>query len=471
MGSVMEWLRLFVSVFVLCGSMVVSGVVCAADRPNVILILADDLAWSNVGCYGSTLYDTPHIDRLAREGMRFTNGYAPAPICSASRSAILTGRTPARLHFEFVTKTADSAKPEGTLLEQPEWTQDLPLSEVTIAEALGGAGYTTGFYGKWHVNEHYERYLGWSPTHGPKRQGFEHAAEDRGSHPYGYASKAMRESFGEYAAGEYPRDAVTENAIEFLKTHGAKDEPFFLYYSMYYVHDPVHTRMEWLHDKYRARLGAEAPDHRVDFGAMIQTMDHYVGQLMDAVREMGLAEDTLVVLMSDNGADPLYSDNAPLRGSKWTLYEGGVRGPFVAWGAGVKGGTVCDVPVTGTDLFPTFCELAGVEVDASRVLDGESLVRLFVNPADTTLKGRTLYWHFPYYHEKRVGTRPISSLRKGDMKLVYHYEDKRAELFDLGSDPAEEKDLAKTHAGEAKKLEAELMGMLEEAGARLPRVK
>ena len=299
----------------------------AAERPNVVFILADDLAWSDLACYGNRVHDTPHIDRLAREGVRCTQAYAPAPICSASRAALLTGKTPARLHFEFVTKNGPGRQRLDVPLRTPPFTLDLPLAEVTLGEVLGSAGYATGFFGKWHVSRHHHGYLGWSPTHGPLQQGFDSGSGAFGSHPYSYRSDSeLRERA--VPAGSFPRDELIEQAIAFVEQ--PRDEPFFLYLSHYYVHDPVHSRCAGLIEKYRQRLPADAAAERASYAAMVETLDHLVGRVIEAIDRAALRDETLIVLTSDNGGHPRYTSNAPLRGSKWNLYEGGIRVPLIA---------------------------------------------------------------------------------------------------------------------------------------------
>ncbi|HEY0946668.1 MAG TPA: sulfatase [Opitutaceae bacterium] len=441
-------------------------------RPNVVFILADDLGWADLGVYGQTFAETPHLDRLAAQGLRFTHAYAPAPICSASRAAILTGRSPARLHFEFVTKPRGSEPPPGTKLVQPPFPENLPLEEITLAEALAPAGYTSGFFGKWHLTEQHNRYLGHGDTFGPRQQGFAVTSEERGSHPYNYPAGGKKNpGFGDFAPGEFAPDALTDEAIDFLrKQRGRSGEPFLLFLSHYYVHDPVHTRCRWLLDKYRAkarRLGRVLDDDHLRYAAFVDTMDHLVGRVLTALDELGLAENSLVIFTSDNGGHPRFADNG-LRGSKWTLYEGGVRVPWlVRWPGVVPAGGTSDVPIVGTDLLPTLCELAGVPAPADRALDGTSLLALFAGAA-TTLGRDMLVWHFPFYHPWFVGTTPVSSLRRGDLKLLYFHEDQRAELYDLAADPQEQHDLAAARPDDAATLRTALFERLRAAGARLP---
>ncbi|MEO0445018.1 MAG: sulfatase [Verrucomicrobiota bacterium] len=458
----------------------------ANDRPNILLILADDLGWSDLACYGNPWFETPHLDRLAREGARFPQAYAAAPICSASRAALLTGKTTARLGFEFVTKPKAGYQELNTPLLTPPFTLDLPLAEVTLAEMLAGAGYTTGFFGKWHLNQHYERYLGWSPTHGPNAQGFQIAEEDFGNHPYSYWSQKKNRIFEEHLEeGTFLDDSLTQRAIRFLERD--HQDPFFLMVSHFYVHDPNHTRLKWLHDRYVEKIPPRHPrrDKIAHYGAMVTTLDHHVGELLTALRQGGMEENTLVVFTSDNGGHPNYAGNAPLRGSKWNLYEGGIRVPFlVRWPSVVAPDAVVEAPVWSLDLFPTFANLAQTRSEFSG--DGIDLLPLLRNPEitkDESWKPSPMIWHFPYYHPEKgyadapenIGvddgytsqTKPHSAIRVGSRKLLHFYEDGQNESYQLREPPLEQADESQsgiTHAD----LNDQLIRYLDDVGARLP---
>lgn len=453
----------------------------SAAPPNIVFILADDLSRADPGCYGHPVHDTPHIDRLAREGCRFTQAYAPAPICSASRAAILTGKTPARLGFEFVTKNGPGRQALKVPLQSPPFTLDLPLEEITIGEALADAGYATGFFGKWHVARHHEEYLGWSPTHGPLQQGFVEGRSDFGSHPYSYRGRPDLQ-MAAVPQGEYPADSLTDAAIEFLTRQ--REQPCFLYLSQYFVHDPVHSRCDWLVEKYRQRLGPDVPDSRAVYGAMVETLDHLVGRVLDAIDAAGMTNDTLVIFMSDNGGHPNFTTNAPLRGSKWNLYEGGIRVPFIVrWPGHVAAGTTCGAVVTGCDLYPTLCAVAGVPCNLAQ-RDGVSLLPVLEAARQPLPRERPLVWHFPYYHPEKgfasapeaigVGdfvtsqTRPHSAIRVGDWKLLRFHETERVELYDLRQDPSESVDLSAARMDQVDRLREALATYLESVGARMP---
>jgi len=450
-----------------------------SERPNILFILVDDLAWTDLGCYGHPWHKTERIDRLANEGMRFTQAYSPAPICSAARASILTGKTTARLGFEFVVKAEPGSQviePEPPL-RAPPFTLALDSWETTIAEHLREFGYRTAYFGKWHLNPHYNgRYLGWDPNLGPARQGFEVAIEDFGSHPY-----SRRELPVVNEAGRFHADGITERSIEFLRRDHQR--PFFLMVSHFFVHTPIRSPYQWLLDKYDRIIPEDTPnrDKRVVYAACVETLDHYVGTLLDALKETGLDESTLVVFLSDNGGHPEFVSHKPLRGSKWNLYEGGVRVPMlVRWPERISPESVCDTPVIGYDLFPTFAEICGHPVELDEI-DGASLLSLLDN-----LKvdiDRNLYWHFPYYHPEgskfgnaigQIGvddfrvsqTRPHSAIRKGPYKLIYFEEEGDSELYDIENDVSEQNDLSQTLPSVAEELEPDLRNYLQRVEAR-----
>jgi arylsulfatase A len=455
------------------------------ERPNIVFILADDLAWTDLGCYGHPWHETPHLDQLASEGMRFTEAYAPAPICSAARASIMTGKSTARLGFEFVTKNRPGRQQRlpSQSLDTPPFTLNLPLEETTVAEQLRDAGYQTAFFGKWHLNAHYGGYLGWSPTHGPKQQGFETAIEGFGSHPYGYAGTGNKPP-KITQPGRFPNDSLVDNSIGFLK--GQHPQPFFLMVSHYYVHTPVETPCQWLLEKYAQKVPVDSPNRkqRIAYAAFVETLDHYVGELLTALGESGHRDDTLVVFTSDNGGQPEFAANGPLRGSKWNLYEGGIRVPLlVRWPGHVPAKTTCSTPVIGYDLLPTFAEVAGKPVEKrDGTLDGLSLVPTLGDPTKQMV--RPLYWHFPYYHpeqgfdqaSKSIGvddfaisqTRPQSAIRRGNWKLIYFDESDRGELYDLSHDVGEQTDLSEAQPTVARRLQRELNDYLDRVHARRP---
>lgn len=459
--------------------LVTCGLLWGQEKPNVLLILTDDLAWSDLGCYGHPWHHTPHIDRLASRGLLYTDAYAPAPICSASRASILTGKTTARLHFEFVTKDKpghqqiDSATP----LRAPPFTLNLPLEEETIAEKLAAAGYDTAYFGKWHLNAHYQAYLGWSPTHGPGRQGFSFAKEDFGSHPYSWGASPPDKMM---TVGQFPADSMIDKVGDFI--HGRHPHPFFMMVAQFYVHTPVNTPCQWLLDKYSVLVPNESPNRneRVRYAAFVETLDHYVGRILEALEQSGQQENTLVLLTSDNGGHPEYTANAPLRGSKWNLYEGGIRVPLIAsWPKVISPGEKCRTPVIGYDFLPTLESVAGAPVSD---VDGISIAATFEDPEWQV--DRSLIWHFPYYHPEKgfaaapegIGvddfvvsrTRPQSAIRRGPHKLITFYENQASELYELENDISEQIDLSQQRPELTTQLSSELSRRLDAMQARFP---
>ncbi len=446
-------------------------------RPNVCFILVDDLGWADLGCQGHPWHRTPNIDRLAAQGMRFTNAYSPAPICSAARASILTGKAVPRVGLEFVTKNApgrqklDAPQP----LEAPPIVVNLPLKELTIAEQLNELDYQTAFFGKWHVSQHYQqRYLAWHPLYGPQQQGFQFAVEDFGDHPYAWSKRTPPDA----AQGVFPVDSLFTQANDFIG--GQHERPFFMMASLYYVHTPVENRCRWLVEQYDGIIPDDVVkrERRLEYAAFVETMDHHVGSLLDAIDNAGLADDTLVVLMSDNGGHPEYTANAPLRGSKWNLYEGGIRVPFIArWPRKIAAASTSDTPVIGYDLLPTFVALAGGETPET---DGANLIPLLKGEEFET--ERDLVWHFPYYHPEtsfstslpEIGvndfaisqTRPQSALRSGQYKLITFAEDERMELYDLQHDVSESHDLRNEQPVLADQLYQRLQQTLDAMHAR-----
>jgi arylsulfatase A-like enzyme len=449
------------------------------SRPNILFILADDLAWSDLGSYGHPWHETPRIDSLAIEGARFTQAYAPAPICSASRASILTGKTTARLGFEFVVKSKPGEqviKPSQPL-KAPPFTLSLGLDETTIAERLLDEGYETAFFGKWHLNPHYKGvYNGWSPTEGPGQQGFTYAEENFGTHPY-----SRKELDPVEEKGKFYSDGLTEKAVRFLQRKHSS--PFFLMVSHFYVHTPIRSPYLLLREKYNSKVPQGIPyrDKRIEYAVFVETLDQYVGQLLDGLEASGAAEDTMVVFLSDNGGHPEYVSNKPLRGSKWNLYEGGIRVPMlVKWPEKVSPGLVNDNPVIGYDLFPTFLEVGGADT-TNENLDGVNLLPLLEGNNQSV--DRPLYWHFPYYHPEgnkfgrainSIGiddftvskTRPQSAIRKGAFKLIYFEEDQRSELYNLVEDLSEQNDLSNDFTKKTRALTESLLNYLTSVDAR-----
>jgi len=447
---------------------------------NVVFLLVDDLGWTDVGAFGSRFYETPNVDRLATEGMRFTNAYAAAPVCSPTRASILAGKYPARLHTTDWFG-ADRAGPLLPALYVPR----LPLEEVTLAEALKEAGYATAFVGKWH--------LGSRPFF-PERQGFDlNVAGDEWGAPPTYFFPYQTPHFPDQgrrldlpggSEGEYLTDRLTDESLKFLDAN--RDRPFLLYLSYYAVHTPLMTKPE-LKEKYEARrasrpateeprfvpegprLSRQVQDHPV-YAGMVQSVDESVGRVLARLEALGVADRTAVVFMSDNGglstSEGSPTSNAPLRAGKGWLYEGGIREPMIIkWPGVVSGGTVCDEPVISTDFYPTLLEMAGLPPRPEQHVDGRSLVPLLTRKG--TVDRDVLFWHYPHYGNQ--GATPSGAVRRGDFKLIEYFEEDRVELFDLSRDLGERHDLAAELPETAIELRARLIRWRVEVGAAMPR--
>lgn len=428
----------------------------AADRPpNVVVILIDDLGWTDLGCYGSDLYETPNVDRLASRGMRFTDAYAACTVCSPTRAALLTGKYPARLHL--TDWIHGHPRPDAKLLP-PEWTEALPHSEVTLAEALKPAGYVSASIGKWHLGDAADRW----PTH----HGFDRNVAGFGlGSPPSYFSPYRIPTLDDGPAGEYLTDRLAEEAVRFIEA--SKDRPFLLYLPHYAVHTPLQAKRELI-AKYERKIKPGMRHRNATYAAMIHSMDQAVGRVVGAIDRLGLAEETLIVFTSDNGGLELggVTENAPLRAGKGSAYEGGVRVPLIVrWPGEVPEGTACHEPVISNDLFPTILEIAGLAArdDAT---DGRSLARLLRDPGATLDRG-ALFWHYPHYHPG--GATPYSAIRARDWKLVEFFEDGRVELYHLSEDIGERHDLAPAMPARANELRSRLEAWRKGVGAQRPR--
>jgi arylsulfatase A-like enzyme len=443
-------------------------------RPNFIVILIDDLGWRDVGCFGSTFYETPHIDRLARRGMKFTDGYAACCVCSPTRASLLTGKYPARLHL---TDYIPGSTPRGAKLRIPAWTQHLALDEVSLAKALKPAGYLSACIGKWHLDE----IAGISATEkeerfSPERHGFDIniAGSRLGQTPdYFFPYRRKYPDGREYQLahlpggreGEYLTDRLTSEAEKFLDQN--KDRPFFLYLAHYAVHTAMGARLQGKPQaiaKYKARLKPGAEQKDPVYAAMVESMDESVGRIVHKLEDLKIAERTLILFTSDNGGLDTATSNVPLRGAKATPYEGGVRVPWiVCWPGVVQPGSLCDVPVASIDWFRTVLAAAGVPLGPKQIVDGESLLPLLTHRGG--LRRQALYWHYPHYSD---GTTPYGAVRRGDDKLIEFYEDGRLELYNVKEDLGEKNDLAGRNPAKARKLQRLLADWRRQVDAQMP---
>lgn len=453
----------------------------ASDRPpNIVFFLVDDLGWADLGCYGSTFYETPHLDRLAADGARFTDAYAACPVCSPTRASILTGRYPWRTRVTDYIAPAGKNQPEqwnrNTQLLPAPYSDRLALDETTLAELLGEAGYATFFGGKWHLGPE---------GHLPEDQGFDVnlGGGERGG-PYGggkYFSPYGNPRLPDGPPGEHLPDRLANEAVAFLREH--RQQPMLIYLSFYSVHTPLMARDD-LRRKYeekrqrlqlRPQWGDEGTrkvrlvqEHPV-YAGMVEAMDQAVGKVLEGLAELGLANDTIVLFTSDNGglatSEGYPTSNLPLRAGKGWLYEGGIRVPLIVrWPDVVEGGTVVREPVISIDYLPTLLEVAGVKPPPQLQLDGVSLASLLAErkpPAP-----RNLFWHYPHYGNQ--GGAPGGAIRQGPWKLVEWYEGPTSELYRLDSDPAEQHNLADAHPEQVATMRRALREFLEHSGAVMP---
>lgn len=427
---------------------------------NFIFILVDDMGWTDLGCYGSRFYETPNIDKLAREGMRFTNAYVAAPVCSPSRASILTGKYPARLHL---TDWIPGRKqwPTAKLLV-PEFDQQLPLVELIIPQALKPAGYVSASIGKWH--------LGDQPFY-PDKHGFDlNVAGTRRGSPVSYFGPFDLPGLQTSRSDEYLTDRLTDEALRFIADN--KEKPFFLYLAHFTVHLPLQAKQD-LVAKYE-RMAPVGGHHNPIYAAMIESLDTGVGRILNRLDELKLADNTVVFLTSDNGGllyegdrKETVTSNRPLRAGKGHLYEGGIREPLIVrWPGVVKPGTTCDVPVTSTDYFPTIVEMASVPRVPNQVADGVSILPLLKQSG--ALPQRALYWHYPHYSNQ--GGPPAGAIREGAYKLIEFYEDGHLELYNLEKDPGERSDLAATQPQKAAQLRQKLQEWRASVNAQMPKL-
>jgi len=408
----------------------------ADERPNVVFILADDLGIDDLHCYGRADHATPNLDRLAARGARFTSAYCGLSICSASRAALMTGKSAARLHLTTFLPGRPDARSQKLL--HPAISPGLPGAETTLAERFKALGYATGIFGKWH--------LAGGPGTSPTDQGFDEAfLPPPDSEP----------SATEGGKNEY---AITRRAIDFLERR--KDAPFFLYVA----HHTPHIRLAAKPELIAKHRDAFNPT----YAAMIETLDDTVGLILDAIEREGLSRKTIVVFTSDNGGlhvlegGDVPTHNTPFRAGKGYLYEGGLRVPMiVAWPDAIPA-AVIDEPAVNMDFTPTLLELCGAPAPAEPDLDGVSLAaRLRGGPPAAP---RPFPFHFPHYTNQ--GSRPAGSLREGDWKLVESYEDGRLELFDLDADPGEQTDLAAAQPERARAMRERLAAWRSSVGAQ-----
>lgn len=449
------------------------------DRPpSFLILLVDDLGWTDLGCYGSDFYSTPNIDRLASDGVRFTHGYAACTVCSPTRASLMTGMYPGRTRVtDFI---AGHQRPDAPL-KPPDWTMRLEHRHTTLPEALRSEGYRTAHVGKWHLMPRLEPQA--MPNYTPEKHGFEiniggneWGAPGSYFHPYASASRGRAVSplpaGGE--EGDYLTDRLTDEAIKILDQFAGS--PFLLYFAYYNVHTPLQAKED---DRATFESAIDpAKRHRNSvYAGMLAAVDRSVGRLRSRLHDLGIAESTVIVLTGDNGGLDRQgpggrmghpTENAPLRAGKGSAYEGGVRTPtIIFWPDVTPAGAVSDEPVITADIYPTVLEIAAVqgEPDHNRAVDGVSLTGLLRDPA-SRLERDALYWHYPHYHNG--GATPHSAIRMGDWRLVHFYEDDRIELYNLAEDVGESRDLASELPARAAELRSRLESWRTAVAAQSP---
>ncbi len=455
------------SIFLFLGLLLTATAFAQTRKPNIVLVLIDDYGWADTGCYGSAYHRTPNLDRLAARGMRFTDAYAAAPVCSPTRAALMTGKHPARLHLtEWLPGRED--KP-AQKLARPNIQQELPLAETTVAEALKQAGYATASIGKWHLG---------GKGFEPERQGFDlNVTGDHTGTPLSYFAPYQRDGrfmpkLETAPPGEYLTDRLTAEAERFIEQN--KDKPFFLYLPHYATHIPLKAKAELI-AKYRALPRPASGQNNPVYAAMIESMDDSIGRLTRKLEQLGLSDDTVFIFTADNGGlatpegpDTPATTNAPLRAGKGYLYEGGIRVPLiVTWPRRIKAGSVNRTPVYSADLFATAVEIAGLKNTTG--VDGLSLLPLLTGRG--SFKRDAIYWHYPHYSNQSVNgghlDQPGAAIRQGDYKLIEFYQDNHVELYDLKRDLGEQNDLARDHQKQAAQLRQKLAAWRQSVGAQM----
>lgn len=438
----------------------------SGSRPNIIFVLADDLGWAELGCYGNNFNETPNLDDLAKNGLRFSQAYAAAPVCSPYRAALLTGQYPARVGITDYLRPTD--KPFST-------------EHLTIAEILKRNGYATGIIGKWHLTGY--RYHGAKIETRPKDHGFDEEliCEVKGVgnganyYPYKFRDQPiawLNVSEKRLPGNEFLVDRMNLEAVEFIERH--KDRPFFLYLSHYATHTILHGKEE-LVEKYRkkhppgessrnkcyicrdAGLDGDpqnhwAKHHNPHLAAMLESIDDGIGMIARKLDQLNLTDNTIIVFTSDNGGETNVTSNAPLRGGKSQLYEGGIRVPLIIrWPAKVPANSFCHAPTVNTDFYPTFLAASGIRLDPKQHLDGVSILPILRNP-NAPIQRDTIYWHYPLERRHFLGGQSSGAIRKGRWKLIEFYDTGQIELYNFEEDVGEERNLKDAHPEKAREL-------------------
>ena len=442
-----------------------AAVSAAAQRPNIVFILADDLGYTDMSCYGSKYYETPNIDRLAAKGIRFTSGYTCGPNCAPTRAALMSGQYGPRTGI-YTVGSIERFDWRSRPLRPVDNVTQLPLNKTTIAQTLKNAGYATAMFGKWHLGE--------NGAYHPSQRGFDEAIVSMGEH-FNFVTHPPVE----YPKGIYLADFLTDKAEDFIRRH--KEGPFFLYLPHFAVHSPHEAKTNLI-----AKFKPKPPvggHNNPTYAAMIASVDESVGRVVQLLEELKIAKQTLVIYSSDNGGVGGYvregikqagdiTDNAPLRGGKGMLYEGGIRVPYIfRWPGRIPEGTTCDEPINSVDLYPTLLEVAGVPAPPGYRLDGVSYLKLLTSGGQEALGREAIYWHFPGYLGAGVGhwrTTPAGAIRAGDWKLQEFFEDGRIELYNLRNDLSQTNNLAARMPDKANALHNQLVAWRESIKAPMP---
>ena len=449
------FVKIFITVFTF--SLLLSFKVLS--KPNVLFILIDDMGWMDLGCQGNKNLRTPNIDNLAKGGMRFTDAYAPAPVCSPTRAAIITGQSPARLQITNHLPHQDRFTPKDSKLLPAKMLNHLSLESETLAERLKkDAHYATAFIGKWHL------YTGRDKKYNPLNQGFD---INIGGCSYGgpptFFDPYRIDFLPDRKEGEYLPNRLADEAIAFISEQNSKDKPFFLALWNYTVHWPMEAP-DKLVEKYKNLPVKGYRDHR--YAAMIEAMDIAIGKVLKSLDDLNITEETLVIFTSDNGPFGGVGDASPLRADKGHLYEGGIRVPLIVrWPGKVEAGAVEETPVILTDLHPTILSATGLDLNSTIPNDGHNLLPLL--KGKEKLNNRAVYWHYPnfaFHRDNRLG----SAIREGDHKLIHFYDTDSVELYNLKNDIGEKNDLSGKMPQLASRLKNKLKVWLQDSGAVMP---
>jgi arylsulfatase A len=435
-----------------------------AALPNILLVMVDDLGWMDLHCQGNTRLHTPNIDRLAATGVRFTDAYAAAPVCSPTRAAVMTGQSPARLQITNHIPDQQRFTPDDAKLGPAEMLDHLPTEHVTIAERLHDAGYATGFFGKWHLaGRRVEKKQGQGDLRFyPERHGFDvNFGGCAMGGPFSFFDPYNLHNLPPRKTGEYMPDRFADEVIHFIDAH--PDRPWMTFLWNYTVHWPMEAPAS-LVEKYSSRKDLGKLDPR--YAAMIEATDASLGKIFDALDERELTEDTLVIFTSDNGAYGGVADNAPLREAKGYLYEGGIRVPLIIrWPGVTQPGYVCETPVISMDFYPTMLAAAGLKQVASHPCDGINLKPLLKSGGH--IDRDAIFFHYPNYafhRDNRLG----SAIRQGNEKLIERFDDGSLELYDLKRDIGETKNLVEDRPERAEALRQRLVKWRAESNAAMP---